>query len=86
MVDVLLSTDLSLFFLLLQLTWFMTTSLQTRNYFVGHSGDTYLRLMLFWAIFMPMDEHFSLDRIRKRHSFGRHNTHRSRMFADVHLA
>ena len=57
------------------MTWFMTTSLQTRNYFVGHSGDTYLRLMLFWAIFMPLGEHFSLDRIRLGNSFSREKTH-----------
>lgn len=53
---------------LLQLVWFMTTSLQSRNYFVGHSGDTYLRMMLFWSIFMPMGEHFSLDRLRNNAS------------------
>lgn len=53
----------------MQLTWFMTTSLQTRNYFVGHSGDTYLRMMLWWAIFLPLGEHFSLDKIRNEASF-----------------
>ena len=46
----------------------MTTSLQSRNYFVGHSGDTYLRMMLFWSIFMPLGEHFSLDRLRNNTS------------------
>lgn len=45
------------------LNWIMVCSLQNRNYVVCHSGDTVQRVMLFWAIFLPLGEVFSLDSI-----------------------
>lgn len=45
------------------LNWIMVCSLQNRNYLVCHSGDTVQRVMLFWAIFLPIGEIFSLDSI-----------------------
>jgi len=45
------------------LTWFMVISLQSRNFIVGHGGDQVLRLYLFWSIFLPIGECFSIDAI-----------------------
>jgi hypothetical protein len=56
------------------LNWMMVCSLQNRNYVVCHSGDTVQRVMLFWAIFLPIGEFFSLDSIiwkKKKKDAGR---------------
>lgn len=44
------------------LTWFMVTSHHARNNLVGHGGDMYMRLILFWAMFVPTSSYFSVDR------------------------
>jgi hypothetical protein len=52
--------------------WLLTTSLQCRNILVLHSGDVLLRLSLFWALFLPLGDVFSLDAaFKKRHGTSR---------------
>ncbi|QNF35827.1 hypothetical protein HUW51_12735 [Adhaeribacter swui] len=41
--------------------WFMLLSLQNRNTLIGQGGDDLLRMLLFWAIFLPWGRHYSLD-------------------------
>ncbi|MEW6280964.1 MAG: HTTM domain-containing protein [Candidatus Eremiobacterota bacterium] len=43
-------------------SWFMLCSLQARNPVVLNSGDALLRLLLFWGIFLPWGECWSMDR------------------------
>jgi hypothetical protein len=43
------------------LAWFLLTSLQNRNTLVLQSGDDLLRLVLFWGIFMPWGNFYSID-------------------------
>lgn len=43
------------------LNWLFVCSLQNRNYLVCHSGDTVHRVMLFWSMFLPLGEVFSID-------------------------
>ena len=42
-------------------SWFLLISLQTRNPLVLNAGDVLLRCLMFWAIFIPWGEKFSLD-------------------------
>jgi hypothetical protein len=41
--------------------WFLTISLHNRNPLVLHSGDVIIRVMLFWAMFLPLGARWSLD-------------------------
>lgn len=43
------------------LAWFLLTSLQNRNTLILQSGDDLLRLVLFWGIFMPWGNFYSMD-------------------------
>jgi len=43
------------------LTWFLLTSLQTRNILVCHGGDVYHRVLLFFAMFLPLGDCWSVD-------------------------
>jgi hypothetical protein len=43
------------------IAWYLTISLHYRNGLVLHSGDVYLRLLMFWSLFVPMGARFSLD-------------------------
>jgi hypothetical protein len=43
------------------LCWVMALSLQARNPLLLHSGDVYLRLMLFWGMLLPLGARFSVD-------------------------
>jgi len=46
-------------------SWYFLASLQVRNDFIaGMGGDEYLRLMLFWALFLPLGARWSLDERR----------------------
>jgi len=45
------------------LTWFMVVSIQSRNFLVGHGGDIVLRVYLFWSLFLPTGEYYSIDSI-----------------------
>jgi len=42
-------------------SWFLLSSLQVRNPVILQSGDTLLRLLLFWSIFVPLNGRCSLD-------------------------
>ena len=41
--------------------WALTVSLHNRNPLVLHSGDVIIRLMLFWAMFLPLGARWSID-------------------------
>lgn len=43
------------------LSWVLLVSLQNRNPLVLNAGDTLLRLLLFWSIFLPLGKIWSLD-------------------------
>ncbi|AGN00013.1 HTTM domain-containing protein [Salinarchaeum sp. Harcht-Bsk1] len=43
------------------LSWVLLFSLHNRNPMVLNGGDTMLRLLVFWSIFLPMGERWSLD-------------------------
>jgi hypothetical protein len=43
------------------LSWVFLVSLQNRNPFIQQSGDDLLRLVLFWAMFMPWGNFYSID-------------------------
>jgi len=42
-------------------SWFLLMSLQTRNPIVLNSGDVLFRMLLFWCIFLPLGERWSID-------------------------
>jgi hypothetical protein len=42
--------------------WAFLTSLQNRNPFILQGGDDLLRLLLFWAIFLPWGERYSIQK------------------------
>lgn len=42
-------------------SWFMLLSLQNRNMLIGQAGDDLLRMLLFWAIFLPWGRVYSID-------------------------
>lgn len=43
------------------LAWIFLVSLQNRNPFIQQSGDDLLRLTLFWAMFLPWGNFYSID-------------------------
>ena len=43
------------------LAWFFAISLQSRNELVLNGGDHYLRIILFWAMFLPLGERLGVD-------------------------
>ena len=49
--------------------WVFITSLQNRNPFILQGGDDMLRLLLFWAIFLPWGERYSFQ---KKSSYSNH--------------
>ncbi|MAI32224.1 MAG: hypothetical protein CMM07_11215 [Rhodopirellula sp.] len=46
--------------------WVLLVSFHTRNPLLLISGDSLLRMMLLWAVFIPTDEAWSLDGTRRR--------------------
>lgn len=53
--------------------WILLVSVHVRNPFVLIGGDTLLRLMLFWSMFIPLSSTWSVDawlRRRKKHKSG----------------
>ncbi len=42
-------------------SWFLLLSVQNRNLLIGQAGDDLLRMLLFWAIFLPWGRFYSLD-------------------------
>eukprot|EP01124_Arcella_intermedia_P024645 TRINITY_DN4210_c0_g1_i1.p1 TRINITY_DN4210_c0_g1~~TRINITY_DN4210_c0_g1_i1.p1 ORF type:complete len:661 (-),score=94.69 TRINITY_DN4210_c0_g1_i1:43-1989(-) len=47
-------------------TWLLTVSLHSAAPYVGHSGDVYHRILLFWAFFLPISDMWSLDALTKQ--------------------
>lgn len=47
-------------------SWVLLVSLQNRNPFVYHSGDDLLRLTLFWGMFLPLGQWWSIDAWRRQ--------------------
>ncbi|HZT83047.1 MAG TPA: HTTM domain-containing protein [Gemmataceae bacterium] len=47
-------------------SWFLLVSLHARNPVVLQGGDILFRLLLFWGIFLPLGERFSVDAWRRR--------------------
>lgn len=47
------------------LSWIMMVSIQNRNPLVLQGGDVVFRLILFWAIFLPWGEYFSVDSLKR---------------------
>jgi predicted DCC family thiol-disulfide oxidoreductase YuxK len=43
-------------------SWALLISLQNRNPIILQGGDILLRMLLFWAMFLPLNAHFSFDR------------------------
>ena len=48
------------------LAFVLLASLVRRNPYVCHTGDVLLKALSFWAMFLPLGAHFSLDRLRGR--------------------
>jgi hypothetical protein len=46
--------------LLTFICWVLLTSLQNRNPFILQGGDDLLRILLFWAVFLPWGERYSI--------------------------
>lgn len=44
-------------------SWLLLVSLHIRNPFILNGGDTLVRMFLFWGMFLPLGERWSLDRI-----------------------
>lgn len=42
-------------------SWLLLLSLHIRNPMVLHGGDTLLRMLLFWGLFLPLGERWSVD-------------------------
>lgn len=51
------------------LCWIMMVSLHNRHPLLLQGGDTYFRLLLFWANFLPWGEYFSIDYLRNQKKF-----------------
>jgi hypothetical protein len=43
------------------LSWFLMISLHTRNPIILQGGDVLVRMLLFWSMFLPLGECFSVD-------------------------
>lgn len=44
------------------LTYFLVSSYHARNNLVNHGGDVYMRIILFWAMLLPISSCYSIDR------------------------
>lgn len=44
--------------------WVLVVSIQWRNFYIGSSGDNLFRLLLFWCMFLPLGDYWSIDRRR----------------------
>ena len=51
--------------LLTIVAWVILLSIQNRNPMVLNAGDTLLRLLLFWSMFLPLGAYWSVDRALK---------------------
>lgn len=48
------------------LSWILLSSLQNRNWYVLQAGDVWFRLLVFWMMFLPLGERFSMDFLGKK--------------------
>ena len=46
------------------ISWLLLISLQNRNSLVVQGGDDLLRLILFWGLFLPWNQRYSLDKLK----------------------
>ena len=46
-------------------SWVLLVSLHARNPMVLNSGDTLLRMLLFWSVFLPLGARWSVDAVRR---------------------
>ena len=46
-------------------SWVLLVSLHARNPMVLNSGDTLLRMLLFWSVFLPLGSRWSVDAVRR---------------------
>lgn len=49
------------------LSWFFLISLHNRNPIICDGGDAILRLVLFWAMFLPLGAAYALDNLQSSH-------------------
>ena len=49
--------------------WFLTISLNSRNWLLMQGGDYILCLLLFWSMFLPLGARYSIDHLRNPHQF-----------------
>ena len=47
-------------------SWILLASLYTRAPFAVNGGDTLLLLLLFWSMFLPLGQSWSVDALRKQ--------------------
>jgi len=55
------------------LSWVMLMSIQNRNPLVGYGGDSVIRMLLFWGMFVPWGAKYSMDSLR--YGFNRLSDH-----------
>jgi hypothetical protein len=48
------------------IVWLLVVSIERRNPLLGGGGEVLLRILLFWAMFLPLAAVWSVDRIRQR--------------------
>ncbi len=53
------------------LSWILLASLQRRNPLILGGADNYLRMMLFWSLFLPLGIRLSLDNLRSKYNIER---------------
>lgn len=56
------------------LSFIFLVSLQNRNDLVLHGGDAYLRVLLFWSLFLPLSSKWSLDNWRLNRPYNKINS------------
>lgn len=45
--------------------WFLNLNIQNRNWFILNAGDTLIRMLLFWGMFLPMGARWAVDSIKE---------------------
>ncbi len=64
--------------LVMVVSWFLLLSLHARNPLVLQGGDVVFRVTLFWMMFLPLNKHWSLDRL-----FNKTNPPEKKTYASV---
>ncbi|NUM56717.1 MAG: HTTM domain-containing protein [Candidatus Hydrogenedentes bacterium] len=63
------------------ISWLLILSLHNRNQLVLQSGDTLLRMLLFWSIFLPLGAKYSVDALRAHRAPGEKSARSAATFA-----